>query len=57
MALMTWTDWVRELRRLAKDKGAEPLLSEFASDHMDAWYEGKTPLQVLQDLAHAEERE
>ena len=50
MKTMTWTSWVRSLRSIAADTKLEYLIGDCASDHLDAWNDGRTPRQAIQDL-------
>lgn len=50
MKTMTWTSWIRSLRSIAADANLEYLLGVDDSDHLEAWQDGRTPRQALQDL-------
>ena len=47
---MTWVAWIRSLRNIASKAKLEYLFGDCASDHLDAWREGRTPRQAMQDL-------
>ena len=50
MKTMVWTEWIRSLRSIARDSKLEYLVGDYGSDHLDAWREGRTPRQAMQDL-------